>query len=471
MAGSIRLLNIIFTTELTLVCDDLTSISEPHLRIQIVPTADDKNISEIKVSYYNPSFSPPRLNEKLDDHSVFQALVFSMKGDEATLFDKANIYMNNLSNDEISMIIKEYGKYIQDGTVLDGFISGLAAYLSFLLLMENGIFANQLPFQFTSPVLVNSGNAVNRNMFQYLSLPLTALSKISNGILLQLVLFIQTFINLWEPMFTDGPIIGSGIETRMHMEIVTGLSQNIIDLMYRTRLHAETLTNNVEQRLVAFNQTLLHDLCELKNHIMDETDINALSKRINELFDQYGLSKIREEFSGLSEKFEVTNNNVNNLHMKILETNDELLIEKEKICNLQNQIDTCLAANYVKYDDLCDFNGFAKTCDITMLTNRIDNLNAKLDMLLLQKDIHHAIKQDGMQVNVVNTAGYNSNFNMLNTIPNKFTRSQQTGNNKKVELYRNNSTVTNFTGIDSSNNDSTGISDNSSSRPWNSKRK
>jgi hypothetical protein len=221
------------------------SLKEPHLRITIFPTCNSKNIGHLTVQYYNPSCIPPRLHEEIDDVNLFQCIAYSLVGHGESFCDRTRTYMQTLPSDDIATIIKEYTNYIENGMIIDGFLSGIAAYLGFLLLIENNIFSTQMPFQFSIPVTIQSGNALNRNMLQYLSLPLIALSKTTHGILLQLVTFIQSFINMWEPAFTPGPTISSINETRMCMEIMSGFTQNALQLMHETQVQNCKLQSSI----------------------------------------------------------------------------------------------------------------------------------------------------------------------------------------------------------------------------------
>lgn len=226
---------VIFTPTSTVIDAHATVPCTPYLRVQISPTKNGRDIESIKVWYSNSTAVPSRLNEEITDENTFQALVFHVKGSGPTLLDKVTKYMRNLSPDEVSIVIKEYTKCITDGGVLDGFIAGIGAYMAFLLLNENGVFANQMPFQFSVIHTVRSGLSLTRNMFQYLGLVLISLSRAAQGILLQLITFIQSFINIWEPLFIDGPHIDSTHQARMAMEVISGFSQHVSTSLAETR--------------------------------------------------------------------------------------------------------------------------------------------------------------------------------------------------------------------------------------------
>jgi len=287
---NLRTIIVIFTPGITSIVNSMPLLTGPYLKIQIEPTRNGKNINSLKIFYSNPGMIPSRLNEEILDENVFQSLVFSMKGDGESLADRAITYMRTLPNEEISIIIKEYSKYIEDGVILDGLIAGIGAYMTFLLLNENGIFTNQMPFQFGAPFTIQSGNTVNKNMFRYLSLPLMSLSKVSQNILLQLILFIQSFINIWEPLFDSGPDIGIINESRLSIEIISGFSQYISSLLAQTKYQHDIMDRKlslIEMRLQSHvDETLIKLKREVNNLIIDtKRSIKELTSNITSQLD------------------------------------------------------------------------------------------------------------------------------------------------------------------------------------------
>lgn len=229
--------------------------SDTYLKIEILPTQNGKNINSIEVWYMNPNNIVSRLHEEIANVGIFNALIYSINGEGETMVDKIISYLLSLPLEDQLVIRNEYKKYIADGTILDGLVAGISSYIVFILLNESNAFINQMPFQFACPWNLNSGHTINRNMFQYLSLPLTSLSKInipSNNILCQLVIFVQSFINMWTPLFIQGPSIGLAIETRMCTEIMSGLAQYNISILEQTQAQNDLLLKNmksIESRL------------------------------------------------------------------------------------------------------------------------------------------------------------------------------------------------------------------------------
>lgn len=269
----IQATTIIFTPTSTLITSSATSLMTPHLRIQILPDHNGENISSLSVVYFNPGTIPPRLNEEVTEEATFETITFHVKGDHLSLVAKAATYMRALSEEEISIITKEYTKFITDGVILDGFVAGIGAYMALLLLNENGVFTNNLPFQFNVLHTVRSGLILTRNMFRYMSLPLIALSRVTNGMLLQLVSFVQSFMNMWEPIFLDGPLIDANHQARMAVEIISGLAQHVSSSLIRTQELNLSLTkqiSSVETRLQDYvNEAVNRMRREVSNLIVE----------------------------------------------------------------------------------------------------------------------------------------------------------------------------------------------------------
>jgi hypothetical protein len=229
---------VVFTNERTLITKKTRiTVNDPMLIIQIVPNKSGTSISQIKIQYLNDKASPNQFNETLNDPTVFEAIAFSMKTNKKTLLDCILSYVNSLPSEDSIILQREYLNYLEPelfnnnicDIICDGYFASLGAYIGFMVLHENGIFMNQLPFQFSIPTTIRSGNAINRNMFQFLSLALIGFSKSTTGVLLQLILFIQSGLNIWDTAFTDGPIISPWTETRMCMEVISGLSLHTIN--------------------------------------------------------------------------------------------------------------------------------------------------------------------------------------------------------------------------------------------------
>lgn len=288
----IHFTTVTFTPTTTIISNEVETTTPPYLRVEIAPSNDGCHIDNIHVTYCDPEAVPPRLSEDVADYSVFRRLSAHVKGVGHTFIHKVSSYLTTLPQEEIAIIIKEYTRYIPNGVVLDGFIAGIGAYLAFLLLNENGNFMNQFPFQFGTLYTVESGMTMTRNMFNYISLVLTSLARIANGITLQLVSFIQTFINLWEPLFLDGPQIDPSHQARLAIDVISGYSANITAQMKQLQDVEQRLQSYVDNALAKVRREINNLTIEardavrelntnLPTRIVDETIRNRIEQATN----------------------------------------------------------------------------------------------------------------------------------------------------------------------------------------------
>lgn len=329
---SIRFTNIIFTSNKTIIGDYSISNYEPYIKIQIFPTEDNKDIAMLKFWSSKLDTKSFNINEEFSDINVFRSIIYSINGDGDNTFERASSYMRTLSSEDLQIIVKEYTKYISDGILIDGFIAGIGAYIVFLLLIENNIFVNQIPFQFGIPYSVNTGNSINRNMFQHLSLALIALSKTCHGVLLQFIIFIQSFINIWEPGFVIGPTIDSMNQHRMCMEIISGFSQHITLSFSNIDSKQKSIDESIDQLEIKLQKTINDSIYKMEQKIKNL--LNESRSSINDLVIK-SINSIESIDDTI--KFKI-NNNVNKLLNENIENKVSLEIEHsyERIGELLN---------------------------------------------------------------------------------------------------------------------------------------
>jgi hypothetical protein len=361
---------VIFTSTFITIENATTSLSDPciennkvctdehcYLKLRITPTKNGKDIQSIDIYYSDPNSVPSHINEKIDDEFTFRSLFYSTGDIGESLLERIVTYMRSLPPDEVSVIIKEYEKYIENGVILDGLIAGIAAYMAFLFLNENSVFMNQMPFQFGSPWMVNSGNIVNRNMFQYLSLPLTSLAKVSHDVLLQLILFIQSFINIWDPLFIDGPVIGSSNEARLCVEIISGFSQHI------SSLFAETISQN------SIMVKQIHSVEDKLQSYIDSA-ISRMHREVHNLILDTKRST-KELVDDINKQLNFTDDTVKEKKLKLIESN---LTDR-----INEKIQTELDASYESIKDIShEYSRTESEKQNTNLTTRCNKVGSKI---------------------------------------------------------------------------------------------
>jgi len=199
------------------------------------------------------------LNSELQNIALF---LNSETLKEGTLVDKISQYLSFYNEDDtsdhvlpfLSDTTGESGISTPKGSAaqlgIDAFVIGIVSYLSGLkFLLEDAIYRN-LPFHFTLPYYSVNENAMNCNMFKYMSYPATAIAT-HTTISGYRILFEQilTFCNEWGPMFDEGPKLD--FEPAI-LDTVAGYCKlTISDLsdFQRQMLYTQDKLNNVDQKI------------------------------------------------------------------------------------------------------------------------------------------------------------------------------------------------------------------------------
>lgn len=302
--ATIREVNIIFTEDRTTIGSSSEKIGT-NLKIRILPNMAGTTIESIDFLYDGQQCG------RVIDSEVFNSLTLSLKNNGETLIDRLSNYLNHLSSEEFDIIVRQYSLYIEDGIIVDGIICGIGAYLCLLWLNEHH-FTALCPFSFLAPTDIHSGNSINKQMFRTLVVPLTALVRTNNRIMTQLANFVTTFINIWEPLFIEGPIIPESNDIRVAIDIIGQLTG------YITRnadQQMATIIDHITKQLLPqlSKQITTQVLTTIEEKITDLIKTNTNSTGANNISKYYpGSSEIiyessQIELSSKSEKDNLTN--------------------------------------------------------------------------------------------------------------------------------------------------------------------
>lgn len=305
---TIREVNIIFAEDRTTIGSALENTGAT-LKIRILPNMTGTTIESIDFSYDGQHCG------RVTDYEVFNNLTLSLKNNGETLIERVSNYLNQLSTEEFDIIVRQYSLYIEDGIIVDGVIAGIGSYLCLLWLNEHH-FTMLCPFSFLAPTDIHSGNSINRQMFRTLVVPLTALTRTNNRVMTQLASFVTTFINIWEPLFIEGPIIPESNDTRVAIDIIAQLTQYMTSNMdQQMATITEQITKEVSKRLLPqlMKQITTQVLATVEQKIIDLIKTNSNTADVNNISKYYpGSSEIIYERSEIqlstkSEKDNITN--------------------------------------------------------------------------------------------------------------------------------------------------------------------
>lgn len=300
----IREVSIIFTQERTTIGTGLQNV-ESGLKITVIPNANGTTIKSIGIYYAGQDYG------QLTNAKVFSSLTLSLQSKGETLIERISNYLNQLSSEEFDIIVQQYSLYIEDGIIIDGIICGIAAYFSILWLNENHLTA-LCSFSFLAPTYIDSGNSVNKQMFRTLVVPLATLIRSTNRVMTQLASFVTTFINIWEPLFIDGPIIPEANDIRVAMDIIGQLTQQItLTMDQQMSIVKEQLTKEITEQLT--KEITAQVLTVVEYRIIDLIKTNCNTAVVNNISKYYSDSseiiyeRSQNELSTKSEKNNLTN--------------------------------------------------------------------------------------------------------------------------------------------------------------------
>lgn len=325
-------INITFTNNCTLFNDSI-NLDDEFLKIDIIPTSNGDNIRKIKIVFFDCEFGSTKIFEEICEERILSSINNSIKGDDySCLLEKVDKYVSCLSREDREIIEREFERYCL--CIQDIIIFGIVSYLSFILLSENDLLVSRLPFQFCIPYSISSGMLLTRNTIKYMTLPISTLIKSTDGIMLQLFTFIQSFINIFDQMFHKGQTIDPLIETKLSVDVLSGYSQYIINELTSCSIQNE-IQNDIQQKI-------RHSEVRMYSFINEEID------------------KIRDECYKILENrtnyHTICNDDINKLteNMHFADTSEEPSLERKnrEIRNIKDTLNVYInkSKNKIKQD-------------------------------------------------------------------------------------------------------------------------
>lgn len=294
MLPCIKPITLLITPSETIITEPRIFLYESYLRIDIIPDESFETIKFIKVKYCSNSII--KFEDEITDEPIFELFTQCIIGDEPKLIRKIAKYMQSLQQEEISVISNVYTKYMnKDGVILDGFITGIGAFVAFILLNETDTF---FPFS----INIGNGMIISSNILRHISLPLSGLSKIVDGIVLNFVLFLMNFINIWEPMFVTGDTIEINAELKVAIDVISGLSLYILD-----KSNKQINLDDIESKLRKYTDDKFAMLNTRNLPEVTSDDIKALKETLLEMQTKFldesvKLQKEEERLQNMEER-------------------------------------------------------------------------------------------------------------------------------------------------------------------------
>lgn len=294
------------------------SLEPPYLLLYIEPGESTRSIGAVRAVYHDGErqFSKS-LNNEVQNIGLF---LNSETLKEGSLTDKVTQYLSFYSEADVSdmarnPIIDTSGTIVNPLTDnplqmgLDAFVIGVSGYLASLkFLLEDDVYSN-LPFSFTLPFHTVNENALNTNMFKYMSYPCTAVVTHSTYCSSRLLLdHILRFCNEWGPIFDDGPTLDFNASILDTVSgycklIVTDMSefqQNTLTLRDEMSNLQSELKNGGEEMLENVKSGIQHMVSLLKGELTKEFEDREQTMRSNmEDFFEEKLDEFRTEIQDI----------------------------------------------------------------------------------------------------------------------------------------------------------------------------
>ncbi len=199
-----------------------------NIYISVEPTSDNRNIETItsigKINYCSDNLSN---------------LVHSVVGDDDDLLERIVVYLNTLSDHEITAITQAYENNVSDVTLVDIVVIGIGAFYTYI-----------------SQCDIVTDIEINRNMFDYIMLYLNVDIETQKNEMKQLALFVKKFIDFFCPMFVlvDRPNIN--ISGSIAIELINKIAQHTI-----CDIKANFNSDDIERRL---NKRLDNEIAKMR---------------------------------------------------------------------------------------------------------------------------------------------------------------------------------------------------------------
>jgi hypothetical protein len=199
-------------------------------------------------------------------------------------------YLENLSSKAINIIKDVY----ELSSPKKAFLAGLGSYLAFITIMNCHDFTESLPLLFD----VDLSQYTTRYAFEYVSLGLTALIKMTQGPEATFFAYVQTFINIWGDVFILGNVISQNRMNSLTIDIVSSLIQMMQDkpMIIREKISYLPSESNEQSSFDFSNERSISDK-DNQRKFLSSISFNKSDNSFNALDSSFSLSAKEASFS------------------------------------------------------------------------------------------------------------------------------------------------------------------------------
>lgn len=275
----IRPLFIEFTSDNTLIGLATSGPINNYIRIVCHNNSSGTNLQHWRLEYAQHGKT---VTETITDYNILSMLGYGMNSLQSTLLEQCHTSFQSLSDQTLSAITLEYQDWIVDDiNVLDCFIGSMAAYLGLCVLMER---TNILPLSVSLPVTINSGAIFSSHIMNWFDVPLTALSQVTTGPILRLVLMVQSSLRLWSQVFTPGPVLNLQTQTQTSIDIISQLTQELTQRLAQAQENQELMMQQFQQQLSALTEQTQRELHNLR--LETQQSVYAAARLLTDKIEQ-----------------------------------------------------------------------------------------------------------------------------------------------------------------------------------------
>jgi hypothetical protein len=330
---------------------DITS-NIPHIKINVSMKLN--NIDKIDIIYNNKNHN---FTNTIDDIKHINNINNSINSIGNNFLFKLHNYIDQLPLDYLHIINTEYTYLKFD--MIGCLIAGISSYIAFSILSDDPHFSSLLPCQ----IPISSTTILNNTMSKLYRSILTPLSKLSTGLIKNLINFIISFLNLWENILIDDNNFSITSQFSILIDTLSSLLSNLSEFNnFKSLEHLDQKIlklEHLDQKILKLEH-LDQKILKLEHLDQKILKLEHLDQKILKLEQKFSkleqLEQLEQKFSKLDQKI---------IKLEQLEQKFSKLEQLEQKININSSdnLKTRIDIIESKFNDMC--NNPLKLCKIT----------------------------------------------------------------------------------------------------------
>lgn len=275
-------------------------------------TEHDGDITEIKMKIVGET----DMSHRIEDEDIFDIIVRNSTINKGkTLYKKFLYYVDNLDDEEISILKKQSHNLIKNNDIYTFFISGLMTYIFFYYVIDCNLITDKIPFSISLPTSFSGYGFFNRNVFDYLNLNLTPMRRFMSPFWTPIIMMVSNFFNLFSGFFVYGCNIDQTVRAMQSVEIVSSLTSHVSNILYSLKSQQDILKKDLEAMeknvLEKVEKSIYKIERDVHNSLIDIASENENNRELQKQEIHASLkSYIDSNFENLKNRIENINENL-----------------------------------------------------------------------------------------------------------------------------------------------------------------